>query len=180
MASLEEVWGGSFPKKKVTQLPSGLPVRERDMEPQVFSNPTRRTEYAMQKHKKTIDDLTAVLPIAQSEGEIEHNFYPAPPTKQKKNDIEPFQTQYAPIYGGKPKSWENMMVGRHQYAYEPPMYSAGNSQLEAKIDRVLRMVDQNKTGYETPSANDMLLYIFTGLFFMFTMDTFVQIGRKMR
>lgn len=180
MASLEEVWGSGFQKKKVTQLPSGLPVRERDIEPQVFSTPTRRTAAAVEKHKKTIDDLTAVLPIAQSEGEIEHNFYPAPPSKQKRNDIEPFETQYAPIYGGKPKSWEQMMVGRHQFAYEPPAYSMGGSNLEAKIDRVLRMIDQNKTGYETPSANDMLLYIFTGVFFLFSMDTFVQIGRKMR
>ena len=43
----------------------------------------------------------------------------------------------------------------------------------------MRMIDQNKTGYETPSTNDTLLYIFTGLFFLFTLDTFVQIGRRM-
>ena len=44
----------------------------------------------------------------------------------------------------------------------------------------MHMVEQNKTGYETPAANDMLLYIFTGVFFLFTFDQFVEIGRQMR
>ena len=49
-----------------------------------------------------------------------------------------------------------------------------------QIARILKLVEQNKTGYETPSSQDMLLYIFTGVFFLFTFDQFVTLGRHMR
>jgi hypothetical protein len=170
MASIEEVWGSPFSKKTKVTDRSGLPVRPEDMGDRVFVNPTRRTEHALQRHKKIIDDLTSVLPIAESERDLMDNYHPAgvrgPPKRE--NAIEPFTTQYAPIYSGKQSE---------TFAYGP---AESNVALERKIDRMMRMIDQNKTGYETPSTNDMLLYVFTGLFFLFTLDTFVQMGRTMR
>jgi hypothetical protein len=44
----------------------------------------------------------------------------------------------------------------------------------------MRMIEQNKVGYETPSSQDMMLYIFTGVFFLFTLDTFVNLGKRMK
>jgi hypothetical protein len=49
-----------------------------------------------------------------------------------------------------------------------------------KISRILRLIEQNKTGYERPATQDMLLYIATGVFFLFTFDTFVMLGKSMR
>jgi hypothetical protein len=49
-----------------------------------------------------------------------------------------------------------------------------------KISRILRLVEQNKTGYERPATQDILLYILTGVFFLFTFDTFVMLGKSMR
>ncbi len=49
-----------------------------------------------------------------------------------------------------------------------------------KLSRVLRLIEQNKTGYERPATQDMLLYIATGVFFLFTFDTFVMLGKSMR
>lgn len=168
MASIEEVWGTPFSKKTKVTEKSGTPVRPQDMGDRVFTNPTRRTEHALQRHKKIIDDLTSVLPIAESDQDGYHPAGVRGPPKAE-NAIEPFTTQYAPIYSGKP--------GAETFAYGP---AESNVTLERKIDRMMRMIDQNKTGYETPSTNDMLLYVFTGLFFLFTLDTFVQLGRKMR
>lgn len=48
-----------------------------------------------------------------------------------------------------------------------------------KLSRILRLIEQNRTGYERPSSQDMLLYIFTGILFMFTFDTFVMLGKTM-
>lgn len=172
MASLEEVWGSSFEKKTKVTEKSGVPVRPQDMGDRVFVNPTRRTEHALQRHKKIIDDLTQVLPVAESERDLMDNYHPAgvrgPPKKE--NAIEPFATQYAPIYGAKPEG----------FAYGGGSTEVGDVALSKKLDRMMRMIDQNKTGYETPGTHDMLLYVFTGLFFLFTLDTFVQLGRKMR
>jgi len=51
---------------------------------------------------------------------------------------------------------------------------------DSKLDRILRLVEQNKTGYEPAATQDMLLYIATGVFFLFTFDTFVSLGKAMR
>lgn len=178
MASIEEVWGTPFGKKTKVTEKSGVPIRDAEMEGRVFSNPTRRTEHALQKHKKIIDDLTNTLPIAETPADMDNNYHPPAGGRvvQRENQVEPFTTQYAPIYGGQlPKK------AIEGYAYGPaPSVPGSGYGMEQKMDKILRMIDQNKTGYETPSTNDMLLYIFTGLFFLFTLDTFVTLGRKMR
>jgi hypothetical protein len=51
---------------------------------------------------------------------------------------------------------------------------------EDKISRILRLIEQNRTGYERPAVQDMILYVFTGVFFLFTFDTFVMMGKGMR
>jgi len=51
---------------------------------------------------------------------------------------------------------------------------------DSKLDRILRLVEQNKTGYEPAATQDMLLYIATGVFFLFTIDTFFSLGKAMR
>ena len=56
----------------------------------------------------------------------------------------------------------------------------GPSVDDDKISRILRLIEQNRTGYERPAVQDMILYVFTGVFFLFTLDTFVMIGKSMR
>jgi hypothetical protein len=51
---------------------------------------------------------------------------------------------------------------------------------DSKLDRILRLIEQNRTGYAPATTQDMLLYIATGVFFLFTFDTFVTLGRSMR
>jgi hypothetical protein len=48
-----------------------------------------------------------------------------------------------------------------------------------KLARILRLIEQNKTGYETSSTQDVLLYVVTGVIFLFTFDTFVMLGKSM-
>jgi hypothetical protein len=58
--------------------------------------------------------------------------------------------------------------------------SQGGDDMKVKMDKILMMVEQNKTGYEPNSTNDMFLYILTGVMFLFTFDTFVMLGKSMR
>jgi hypothetical protein len=57
--------------------------------------------------------------------------------------------------------------------------SAGGGD-EDKLNRILKLIEQNKTGYQPAATQDMLLYIATGVFFLFTFDTFVMLGKSMR
>jgi len=55
----------------------------------------------------------------------------------------------------------------------------GDRMGDDKLNKILRLVEQNKTGYESASSQDMLLYILTGVVFLFTFDTFVTLGKGM-
>jgi hypothetical protein len=59
-------------------------------------------------------------------------------------------------------------------------FTLGGDDIKSKMDRILAMVEQNKTGYEPNSHHDMFLYILTGVMFLFTFDTFVMLGKSMK
>ncbi len=70
-------------------------------------------------------------------------------------------------------------VQEHFASSQPANIVMDGGQSET-LSRILRLVEQNKTGYERPAVQDMVLYIATGIFFLFTFDTFVVLGKTMR
>lgn len=164
MASIEEVWGTKFASPTPLNKKAPAP-REQQQEPEggkpVYSSPMERTQAAIYKNRKTIDDLSNSLPIVRSDEEGERNFNP---TSSRIRDV------------AKPMR-ENMTSGGG-YAYAPPGFQGEDHSL--KLNRILQMIENNKSGYETGTTHDMILYVFTGVFFLFTLDTFVRLGKRMR
>jgi hypothetical protein len=78
-----------------------------------------------------------------------------------------------------PTPVEKRMAVRESFA-DRGATSHADAAAEEKLTRILRLIEQNRTGYEKPAVQDMVLYIFTGVFFLFTFDTFVQLGKGMR
>lgn len=74
---------------------------------------------------------------------------------------------------------EPMRVREKFSSSQPASVFEGVEQSE-KLSRILRLIEQNRTGYERPAIQDMVLYIATGVFFLFTFDTFVALGTSMR
>ena len=58
--------------------------------------------------------------------------------------------------------------------------ASSDDDMKVKMNKILAMVEQNKTGYEPTTSQDMFLYILTGVMFLFTFDTFVMLGKSMR
>lgn len=175
MASLEEVWGAPFPKKHhsmASKYHQKEEPRDAEREGRVFPTPIHRTNAALQRHKKTIDDLSGSLPIVNTDEEAEANYGPA----KIGNTVEHMtnQSQYKKPYT-KPYVPINDGV---DFPYAPTSFQ--KDAYDIKLDRIMRMIEQNKTGYESPSSQDMMLYIFTGVVFLFTFDTFVKLGRNMK
>jgi len=69
---------------------------------------------------------------------------------------------------------------REQFTGSQPANMVMDFDQSDKLSRILRLIEQNKTGYERPAVQDMVLYIATGIFFLFTFDTFVMLGKSMR
>jgi hypothetical protein len=175
MASLEEVWGSSFPKKHhnmASKYSQKEEPRDAEREGRVFPTPIHRTQAALHRHRKTIDDLSNSLPIVGSEEEAEANYGPAKignTVEHMTNQSQiktPFTKPFYPSNGGT------------DFAYAPPSFQEAANDI--KLNQIMRMIEQNKVGYESPSSQDMMLYIFTGVFFLFTLDTFVSLGKRMK
>ena len=161
-SSLEEVWGGSFPKKShsmtsKTQHPEEK--RDAEKEGRVFPTPQHRSANAIKVHKKTIDDLSSVLPISKSDDDS--NWHPEKVVKRE---------HFTSTKAGYSQPFYPSNDGT-DFPYAPP-----NFQLEAQHMRLQKNTDHG----ETPATQDMLLYIVTGIFFLFTFDTFVNLGRRLR
>ena len=175
MADLSEVWGSPFPKKHhnmTSKHHKNEEPRDAEREGRVFPTPIHRTAAALQRHRKTIDDLTGSLPIVTSDEEAESNYGPA-----KVGNTTEHMTNYSSIKKPYTKPFYPVDTGT-DFAYAPPSFQS--DALSIKLEKMMRMIEQNKTGYESPSSHDMMLYVFTGVFFLFTLDTFVSLGRSLK
>ena len=175
MASIEEVLGSSFPKKHhnmTSKHHKQEEPRDAEREGRVFPTPIHRTAAALQRHKKTIDDLSATLPIVRSDEEGEANYGPA-----RVGGTTEHMTNYSSIKKPYTKPFYPVDVGA-DFAYAPPEFQ--QDAMGIKLEKIMRMIEQNKTGYESPSSHDMMLYVFPGVFFRFTLDTFGTLGKSMR
>jgi hypothetical protein len=175
MASLEEVWGSSFPKKSydMTSKHDIAPQkRDAEKEGRVAPTPIHRSTAAIQKHRKTIDDLTKSLPIGKTDDDYDSNYGPAkvPMTKEHMTDFSSIKGKQTNPYYPRDDGTD--------FAYAPLAFQSAAHDI--KLDRILRMIEQNRTGYEAASSQDMMLYIFTGVFFLYTLDTFVNLGRRLK
>ena len=175
MADLSEVWGSPFPKKHhnmASKYHKNEEPRDAEREGRVFPTPIHRTAASLQRHRKTIDDLSKSLPIATSDEETESNYGPA----RVGNTIEKM-TNFSSTKQGYTKPFQPVDSGT-DFPYAPMSFQ--NDALSLKIEKMMRMIEQNKTGYESSTSHDMMLYVFTGVFFLFTLDTFVSLGKHMR
>ena len=84
------------------------------------------------------------------------------------------------IYEEKPSVVRQQIRETFTQSQPAGVYDGYSTEQMDKISRILRLVEQNKTGYESPATQDILLYILTGVFFLFTFDTFVVLGKSMR
>jgi len=84
------------------------------------------------------------------------------------------------LYEEKPAVVRQQIREKFTQSQPAGVYDGYSTEQMDKISRILRLVEQNKTGYEQPATQDILLYILTGVFFLFTFDTFVVLGKSMR
>jgi len=161
MASIEEVWGSGFAKRPhPLSSKSNVPEnRDAQKEGRVFASPQERSAASITAHRKDIDDLSKSLPIVKSDEEGSRNF---PGTK------------FIPMASASPP------ISHIQEAFTPA-YAPPGFQSEHRLNQILQKMDRDKSyGEHTNATQDMMLYIFTGIFFLFTLDSFVNMGRRMR
>jgi hypothetical protein len=158
-STLEDAYGTPFKQRAPITQQGYKPTDEPLAKPE-FTSLEKRGEESMRKNQSLVDSLQSSLPLDSNP--TTENFVvrqKQAPTQQRQQVRERFSERFT----------ESQPAGFHE------------SQEQAdKLSRILRLIEQNRTGYERPAVQDMALYVFTGVFFLFTFDTFVELGKSMR
>lgn len=168
-SSLDDVWGGGFQQRKPVTMAQTTAKEHMENPPHKpdFTPVGARGEASVDKHKQLLASVTKTLPLdGSTQGAtlgpppppIPPVMGPSPTHRQGNNASIPAPTTYQEHFG----------MGLQDY------------DVSDKLSRILRLIEQNRTGYERPGIQDMVLYVATGVFFLFTFDTFVQMGKTMR
>ena len=150
-ASLEEAYGTAFGQRTPVTTQSAAAAAAKDTPLQQSKPIDQRGAESMEKHKSLIDSVKKTIGY----------------------DTNPETESFA-------VRQEHRQQTRETFTSSQPANVAVEAAQADKLSRILRLIEQNKTGYERPAIQDMVLYIATGIFFLFTFDTFVVLGKSMR
>jgi hypothetical protein len=164
-SSLDDVFPDKPWPKKSHGIAKTEPKRDAVQEGRVFEDPRKRGEASIKAMKKGIDDLTSTLPITDDTDAP--NFNPEKVVGREHFGIT--KTEYT-------KPFYRTDDGTN-FAYAPPSFQQEAHEL--RLQRLYAMLDQ-QTGSETPATQDMLLYIVTGVFLIYTFETFVGLGKNLK
>ena len=150
-ASLEDAYGSAFGQRTPVTHQSATTATDAPL--QTSKSIDQRGAESVEKHKSLIDSVKKTIGYDTAE---ETATYTPPPTRPTQQTVQ-----------------------EHFASSQPANIVTDFNQTE-KLSRILRLIEQNKTGYERPAIQDMILYIATGIVFLFTFDTFVVLGKSMR
>jgi len=133
-----------------TPFGSRAPVTKEGKDDKPLAAPTKPDQVA--KHKELVESVKSSLPLD---------------TDKETSNFAPIQNKYTQL---PPSTTVQRMAVRENFT----------STDDDKLARILKLIEQNRTGYETSSTQDMFLYVVTGVIFLFTFDTFVSLGKIMQ
>lgn len=147
--SLEDAYGSPF-GQRAPITHIRKDVKEQPISKPEFSSLASRAEESVKKNQDTVNEVARTM-----------NY--APETRTEAFAIR-----------------DERVAARERFTQSQPasVFQQDSAQAE-KLSRILRLIEQNRTGYERPAIQDMVLYIATGVFFLFTFDTFVLLGKSM-
>jgi hypothetical protein len=152
-STLEDAYGTPFKQRAPITEAGYKPTNEPLAKPE-FTSLEKRGEESIRKHQSLVDSLQGSLPLDSN------------PT------TENFVVRQQPV--------QQRLQARERFTQSQPAGFYESQEQADKLNRILRLIEQNRTGYERPAVQDMALYVFTGVFFLFTFDTFVELGKSMR
>ena len=167
-SNLEDAYGSAF-QQRVPVTHQRKDVKDQPIQ-KVFGGQAERSAANIEKNRQTVESLTKSLPLDTN---VATENFVASPLPYRPAGAQTFRESF-----GNTRAVQ-LQAARENFTASPGSVFTGDRETLEKLNRVLRLIEQNRTGYETPAMEDMILYIATGLFFLFTFDTFVMLGRTM-
>lgn len=155
-STLEDAYGSPFKQRAPITSKQVIPDDEPIAKPE-FTSLAKKSEESVRRNQSLVDSLKGSLPLDEN-----------PATE---NFVVRESRQPPPV---------RRMAAREHFAGSQPAGVYENPEQVDKLNRILRLIEQNRTGYERAAIQDIALYVFTGVFFLFTFDTFVELGKSLR
>jgi len=152
-STLEDAYGSPFKQRAQVTEPGFKPTDEPLAKPE-FTSLEQRSQDSIRKNQSIVDEVESSLPL-DSDPQTEN-----------------FVVRQKPV--------ERRMMAREHFTESQPAGFHESQEQSEKLTRILRLIEHNRTGYERAAVQDIALYVFTGVFFLFTFDTFVELGRSMK
>jgi hypothetical protein len=133
-------------------------TRDPEIDGMVRPTPEKRHNAAILKHRKMVDTLSSALPIAESNEEMDSNYMPVRLTNGSEH--------MSPKYTSSHLSVNDLPNGCYTKPY-------------SNIPQQNAVYGNKKPIRSKAVTRDMVLYIFTGVFFLFTLDSFVTLGASL-
>lgn len=152
-ASLEEAYGSPFGQRVPVTHQRKDAKEDKPITKPEFGGLANRSEESIRRNQGIVDSIAGSLPLDTQRATENFSIREEAPAR---------------------------VTLREKFQSSQPVNMVTEFDQSDKISRILRLIEQNKTGYERPAVQDMVLYIATGIFFLFTFDTFVILGRSMR
>ena len=168
-SNLEDAYGSAF-QQRVPVTHQKRDVKEQPIQPE-FGGAAERSAESIKKNQSVLESISKSLPLDTNKAT--ENFTQRPADTFRSPGAQTYRESFTA-----PRALQ-MQTARENFTASPGSVFTGDRETLEKLNRVLRLIEQNRTGYETPMVQDMLLYIATGVFFLFTFDTFVMLGRAM-
>lgn len=153
-STLEDAYGSPF-KQRAPITNKQVVVEAEPIAKPEFTSLAQRSEESIRKNQSVVDSLKNSLPLDTNPATENFVVRQAAPVQQR-------------------------MQAREHFAGSQPAGVYENPEQVDKLNRILRLIEQNRTGYERAAIQDIALYVFTGVFFLFTFDTFVELGKSLR
>lgn len=163
--SLEEAWGKDFLKQKKKKKKIKETPQKELIDPQILIPPNTETEIYRQVPSAPVKDNSTIQPFDSTFDKMASNY------KLFSNDVVKQTNQQATNYNrdvlndSKPNGPQNKMIQLTMGEYQNLLKNHNN------------IVEGFGNSVDT-QLNQLILYIFTGIFFILMMDTMYQLGKK--
>jgi hypothetical protein len=151
-STLEDAYGTPFKQRAPITSREGKAMFEEPIAKPEFTSLEKRSEESIRKNQGVVDSLQKSLPLDTNPATENFVVQQAAPVREK---------------------------ARERFTQSQPAGFYESQDQVDKLNRILRLIEQNRTGYERPAIQDIALYVFTGVFFLFTFDTFVELGKSL-
>jgi len=131
-------------------------------------------EYAYDNKEEKVNEKSSFPPRP------EITQYPSKKDEDQPNEANPNISPYTSNQSRSNASYYEHFVPNYTSTADPQNLSGSQSELMTKLNHILHLLEQQKDSKTSNVTEELILYLFLGVFVIFTVDSFAKVGKYTR